>query len=140
MAKPIIVKRKRGSVNAAMVAHEVISRVEKGRKISVSAIMREKGYSPETAKAPSKVTLQAGYKAVIDPYVEKMQKTREKYVQELFSSKRKLSKSNSLVLSTVIKNLTHDIQLLTGGKTEDNGIGEYATALEDLRLAIMKKK
>lgn len=130
----------RRSTNAAKVAHTVLAEVEKGGKVNVSKAMRENGYASATAKNPKKVTKQPAYKDVIDPVVKMMQDARGKYLKELLGSKKKLSKANSMVMSTVIKNLTHDIQLLTGGKTEDVGIAQYQAELEALRQDIMAKR
>lgn len=56
--------------NQKQVFQRVARQVENGGKVSISKIMRESGYSPQTAKNPSKVTDSKGWKQLLAQYSE----------------------------------------------------------------------
>jgi len=90
---------------------------------------REKGYSEHTADTPKNITDTKSYKDIIKPVIDRYEKLRDRIIDEMNRKGRKLSKEKLIALTTALKNTTHDIQLLTGGKTENNGIGELAETL-----------
>jgi len=51
--------------NQKRVFANVLERVRKGQKVSISAEMRKVGYSKETSKKPSKITKSLGWKELL---------------------------------------------------------------------------
>lgn len=47
---------------------KLVENGRKGKKLSVSAVMREVGYSPQTAVVPAKLTQSKGFKEICDKY------------------------------------------------------------------------
>jgi predicted metalloprotease len=136
--KPII-KR---SENAAAVAKEVVEKVSKGEKVVMGKIMKKHGYSKHTSKQPDKVRETTSYKEIVDPVAAKMMDARVNILDELVRKGRirTYKKEKLIFLSTTLKNLTHDIQLLTGGQTENTGIDKYIAELNSLAAKITAKK
>lgn len=134
-----IIKR---SENAAAVAKEVVEKVRKGEKVVYGKIMKKHGYSHHTSKQPDKVRKTTSFKEVIDPVVAGMTKARNALITELTRKGRirTYKKEKLIFLSTTLKNLTHDIQLLTGGQTENTGIDKYIEELNNLAARITAKK
>lgn len=121
------------SLAAKKVAEEVLENLGKGKKPNLGKIALKKGYKQNTADNPKNITETKSYKEVIDPVVEGLKRFQAKIVAELNSKERlkRLPKEKLIMLSATLKNTTHDIQLLTGGKTENNGIAELAESLNN---------
>lgn len=66
-------------------------------------------------------------KELIEPVVTRWQDLRDRLTEEL--ENKDLSRENMRDITNTIDTLTKNIQLLTGGKTENNGIGELAETL-----------
>ena len=77
--------------------------------------LREAGYSESIALYPSKVFESVNVKPLLDPIVEKMKKERDAIIT-LMAKKRKTA--NYAVLSMAMRNMNHDIQVLSGRPTE----------------------
>ena len=120
------------SIMGKEVAKEVISKVRKGEKINMQEIQTKHGYSKKSAKS-MKAKETKGFKEVVDPVVAGMRKFQEALVAELTSPARiaKLPKEKLIFMSGALKNTTHDLQLLTGGKTESNGVEELAESINN---------
>lgn len=118
-----------GSLAAKKVGEKVVESLGRGKKPNLGKIAREVGYADNTADNPKNITETDSYKEVVNPVVEKYRKLQEKIIDEMNRQGRRLSKEKLISLTTALKNTTHDIQLLTGGKTENNGIGELAEQL-----------
>lgn len=119
------------SIPAKLVGEKVLESLGKKKKPNLGKIAREVGYADNTADNPLNITETKSYKDVVNPVIEQYQKLREKIISEMNRKGRKLSKEKLIALTTALKNTTHDIQLLTGGKTENNGMGELAEKLND---------
>ena len=119
------------SIPAQEVAKEVIATLGKSRKPVLRKIAVKKGYSQHTADTPSNITNTKSYQDVVNPILKKYESLRDKIMDEMNRKGRKLSKEKLISLTIALKNTTHDIQLLTGGKTENSGIGELAEKLND---------
>lgn len=116
-----------GSIDAKNVAKEVLETIGTDKKVSLRKIIKKNGYSQHTADNPLLVTETKSYKEVIDPIVERWRKERERIT--LAMEGKDLSKEQYKTLADSLDTITKNIQLLTGGKTENNGIGELAESL-----------
>lgn len=125
------------SIAAKTVGQKVLDSIGHGKKPNLGKIAREVGYADNTADNPLLITSTDSYKEVVNPVLEKYQQLRDKIIDEMNRKGRKLSKEKLISLTTALKNTTHDLQLLTGGKTENTGIGELA---EQLNSWINSKK
>src|SRR3990167_3592959 len=105
------------SIPAQEVAKEVIKTLGNSRRPVLRKIAREKGYSEHTADTPKNITDTKSYKDIIKPVIDRYEKLRDRIIDEMNRKGRKLSKEKLIALTTALKNTTHDIQLLTGGKT-----------------------
>ena len=119
------------SINAENVAKDVIEKVRNGQKVVKGEIIRKRGYAKSVSERPSKVTDTKSYQDVVNPVLEQYKTFLARLLNEVNRKGRKLSKEKLISLTTAIKNTTHDIQLLTGGKTENNGVGELADQLNE---------
>ena len=108
-----------GSIDAENVAKEVLETLGSGKKVILGEIMRENGYADNTANNPLNVTETKSYKEVINPVVKRWEKERERLTNELETRDLTKERYESIIKSLDI--LTKNIQLLTGGKTEDFG-------------------
>jgi len=116
-----------GSIDAKNVAKEVLEIIGTNKKVSLRKIIKKNGYAQNTADNPKLVTETQSYKDVIDPIVERWRKERERITKAM--EEKDLSKEQYKVLADSMDTITKNIQLLTGGKTENNGIGELADTL-----------
>jgi len=125
------------SANAKAVAEEVLATLGKGRKVSVSAIARQKGYAPSYAKTPKNITETKTYRAVVDPVLDRMRKHRERILKALES--KDLDRERFKDLTEALQKSTHDIQLLSGGATANIAarvhISEEKRVLVDIALS-----
>lgn len=108
------------SENAKQVARKVIEKVGKGKKVSVSKIAKETGYSNATAKNPQKITRTKSYQDEMEPVVNKMIKQREKILDQIAQVDLTDERFKDLVDS--VDKLTKNIQLLSGGETERSSV------------------
>lgn len=109
-----------GSINAKNVAKDVSETIRKGKKVILGDIIKKNGYSESTSESPQRVTETNSYKEEIKPIVSRWEQERDRLTSEL--EKRDLSKER---YETVIKSIdivTKNIQLLSGGKTENVGL------------------
>lgn len=103
------------SLAAERVAHEVLETIGKGKRANVYRIAIKNGYTPASASA-GVVQNTLTYKRIIEPVVGKMEKVRNKIVDSL--DRVDYDEIEPLARSVISKNLTHDIQLLSGKSTE----------------------
>lgn len=106
------------SNSARAVAHEVIERVRKGKKVSVRAIAIRRGYSPSSASS-NKVQNTKSYQEVIQPVIAQMERERQRAI-DLMPKASKKAKYRDLVDAT--DKLTKNIQLLHGRSTSNVAI------------------
>ena len=105
-----------GSVMAEAVARERIKQVERGGESSITKIAPKKGYSIRTAQS-GKIQKTESYKKVISPYTQRLQKHQAKVLKAMES--KDLDEEEYKVLADSLAKITHDVQLLTGGSTEN---------------------
>lgn len=108
------------SIAAKEVAKEVIQNVRKGVRPVLGKIIPKHGYAPSIATHPKKVTGTKSYQEEIAPVVDGLVKERDRAIQAM--STKDLDEVAYDKLSKVIDELTKNIQLLTGGRTETFGI------------------
>lgn len=106
------------SENAKAVANEVLGNIGKGQKISIAKIARGKGYSRATANNPKLITETKSYQDIVNPFLDKMSKERDRIIVAM--SRKKLSKEQYRNLVDGLDKLTKNIQLLGGKPTENN--------------------
>lgn len=82
----------------------------------VSKAMKDTGYSENTAKTPQKLTNSKGYKEEAKPFLDKLEKERDRIIKAM--SEMNLSEEEYKDLGTVLDKVTGKIQLLSGGVTE----------------------
>ena len=116
------VKQYRPSMNARAVARTVIAKLEKGEKVKLAPILRAHGYSASMADRPKNVTEQEGYKEEIESYAKRLEAHRDKII--LAMERKDLNEEQYRTLADAQSKVTHDVQLLTGGKTENVGVQE----------------
>lgn len=104
------------SENARAVAEEIIATLGKGGKVSVSAIARRKGYSKSVAKNPKQITETKSFQAVIKPVLERMEEERDRALALL---EQRIGKASYRDAVDAVDKLTKNIQLLSGGVTEN---------------------
>lgn len=107
-----------GSIAARQVAKEVVEKVRKGEKINLGKIQRAHGYSKKSAIS-MKATATKSYKEVINPVVKAMMVERDRAIEAMAI---KLPKAKYRDVVDAADKLTKNIQLLTGGKTDNSGI------------------
>ena len=117
------------SIDARNVAIEVVKNLGKARKIKLGEIMLKNGYSERTSLTPQNVTNTDSYKEIVSPFVEKMIRERDRMIDEM--ENKDLTKVQYDKLANTLDTFTKNIQLLTGGRTENNGIGELADTLNN---------
>ena len=115
------------SLDAQNVAKEVLETVGKGKKVVLGKIIKKNGYAQNTADSPKQVTNTKSFQNVINPIVQRWEKERERITLAL--ENKDLDKEQYRTLVDALDTITKNVQLLTGGKTENNGIGELAETL-----------
>lgn len=118
------------SIAAEKVAQEVLKSLGNSRKPVLRKIAREAGYSEHTADSPKNITETKSYQRVITPIAREMEKVRTKALKEL--QRKDLTEVEYIDLASTVNKMTHDIQILTGGATENIAVKPLAT-LEELR-------
>lgn len=101
---------------AKNVADEVIKLVRDKKPVNLQVIQKKYGYTDSSAKQMQATKAQI-YKDTVNPVVNSMQSLRDKILIDL--NNRNLSKEKMYDTVTLLKNLNHDIQLLSGKSTEN---------------------
>lgn len=108
------------SENAKKVAHEVLETVRKGKRVNKGDIIERNGYSKTTATVPSQVTNTKSYQSVINPFLKKLEKERDRILMEI--SIKDLDKERHSDLVRSLDTITKNVQLLSGKETERAGV------------------
>lgn len=103
------------SMAAKAVAKEVLETLGKGKKPSVTKIAVKNGYTAATAKS-GVIQKTKSYRSVIDPFLLKLIRLREKTVVQ---AGKRLSKANYKDSVYGMDKLTQNIQLLSGKSTSN---------------------
>ena len=140
------------SVNARAVARRVIEKIQKGEKVLLAPLIRAQGYAETVAKSPHMVTKTHAYQDEINTYTQRLEKERTRVLRAM--EKKDLDDEQYRTLVDAETKLTHDVQLLTGGKTENVQVTEDHNvlvailaevraaplpALEDTRSFVLRK-
>lgn len=104
---------------AKAVAREVLVSVGKGKRPNIKKIAISKGYSPKTAGAGRVQTTQS-YKKELAPLITRLEEERDAIVEAL---KKKRGKAKYRDLIDGLDKVTKNLQLLTGGATQNIAIG-----------------
>lgn len=115
------------SINAEQVAYEVSETIRKDKPVNLGKII-SKRYSKSTSLKPKLVTTTKSYQRIIEPVVTKWVKERDRLTVEMMS--RDLTKLQYKDAVDALDKLTKNIQLLSGGSTENIAIKPLATLQE----------
>lgn len=81
----------------------------------ISKAMRDVGYSKNTAKVPSKLTNSDGFKEEVKPFLEQLEKHRQKVIKRMEET---INDAQYQHLNSALDTTTKLIQLLSGKPTE----------------------
>lgn len=104
------------SEDAKNVAKEVLEKLGKGKKVILGEIMKKNGYAQNTADNPLNVTETKSFQGVVAPVVERWKRERDRIMQAM--ENKDLNKERYKTLVNSVDTLTKNIQLLSGGDTE----------------------
>ncbi len=77
--------------------------------------LRKAGFSKSVVKSPGKVFDRPAVKNLIDPVIKALEKERDEIIKGMG---KKRSSANYATLSMALRNVNHDLQLLSGKATE----------------------
>ena len=117
------------SEDAKNVAKQVLETIGSGEKIILGEILRNNGYSDNTADNPLLVTSTKSYQDVINPVIVKMEKERDRLLLAL--ANKDLSEEKYQTMIDGLDKLTKNIQLLNGGSTERSSVIVFDSAFKD---------
>lgn len=118
------------------VAKEVVDTVSQGKPVVMSKILLRHGYSVAMSKSPKTLTKGKQYQEAIQTYTARLEKHR---ANVLFAMEKKnLEEEQYRTLADAQSKLTHDVQLLTGGKTENVQLTEDRNMLVAILADIRK--
>jgi hypothetical protein len=117
------------SEDAKNVAKEVLETIGSGEKVILGEILRNNGYSDNTADNPLLVTSTKSYQDVINPVIVKMEKERDRLLLAL--ANKDLSEEKYQTMIDGLDKLTKNIQLLNGGSTERSSVIVFDSAFKD---------
>lgn len=106
-----------GSIAAQQVGLKVLDSIRRGKRPNLGKILKENGYAETTSTVPSQVTKTKSYQKIVLPYAQRLQKHQEKILKAM--EEKDLSVEDYKVLADSLTKVTHDVQLLTGGSTEN---------------------
>lgn len=117
---------KKPRVKASIRAKTAIANMlaKGGKNKSVAKAMRAAGFSFNYSRNPHKFLATKSIQNEVSNVVERLTELRERAIIVL--SNRDLSKDKSRDVIAMVKDFTHDIQLLSGNKTEDYGLEELS--------------
>ena len=119
-----------GSIDAQNVAKEVLETLGKDKKVVLGKIIKKNGYKQNTADNPMNVTNTKSYQGVIQPVIKRWEEIRLKLTREL--ERKDLTKESMRDITDTLDKINKNIQLLSGGATENINIKPLAT-LEELK-------
>lgn len=109
-----------GSINAQRAALKVSETIRKGERVRIGKILRDTGYSDETANSPTLVTRTKSYRTALaleqKPLIEGLQREINEIKAAMGRKNKDEEEYRTLVGSLDI--LTKNYQLLSGGATE----------------------
>ena len=105
-----------GSIAAEEVAREVLGNLGKPVRPNITQIAIRKGLKPKYANS-GQVQKTKAYRAIIDPYANRLKRHQEKILKAMEA--KDLSEEDYKTLTDSLAKVTHDVQILTGGSTEN---------------------
>jgi hypothetical protein len=135
------IKRKRKNRlfdRSRLVARDVIAKLEKGEKVTMREVIRANGYSQNTANNPKNVIERPAYQEEMNNYTQRLERERTRVIAAM--EKKDLNTEQYRTLTEATTKFTHDIQLLTGGKTENVGVDKDRETLKAIVAAIQIEK
>ena len=108
------------SEKAKLAGKKVVESLGKGKAPVLGKVLREVGYSDNTADNPKAVTSTQSYQDQVNPFIQKLEKERDRIVSEM--SIRDLDDVQYQHLTSAVDTLTKNIQLLGGKETERAGV------------------
>lgn len=108
------------SEKAKLAGKKVIETLGTGKAPILGKVLREVGYSDNTADNPKAVTSTKSYQDEVSPFIQKLEKERDRIVLEM--SIKDLDKVQYHHLTSAVDTLTKNIQLLSGKETEKTGV------------------
>ena len=103
------------SENAKNAAKKVLETIGKGKKVNKGKILREVGYSKNTADNPILVESTKSYQKVMKPLLERLEEERDAIIKRLKVTRNKAKYRD---LMDGLDKITKNHQLLSGGNTE----------------------
>lgn len=119
------------SINAEQVAMEVSENIRKDKPVNLGKIIAKR-YAKSTSLKPKLVTSTKSYQRVIEPVVKDWIRERNRLTKALME--KDLTKLQYRDGMDAIDKFTKNIQLLSGGATENIAVKPLAT-LDDLKGA-----
>jgi phage terminase small subunit len=95
---------------------------------SKASAMIKAGYSPRTARDPSKLFDSPVMKPVIDKLAQQLEDERQEVLDRMKATR---SRAKYRDLTYALDIVTKNYQLVTGGRTENGGIEELATSINN---------
>ncbi len=127
-------KVKMRDLNAKRAATEVLNQMSRGEKANTKKAMRAVGF---TNDAPS-VSGNPNFQRIIKEYTSLLEYHRAEVLNAMMG--KNLDDEQYRTLTDAQTKLTHDIQLLTGGKTENIGLDKDRETLKAIVAAIQIDK
>ena len=109
-----------GSIKARLAGEKIVESLGNKKPVTLGQVLREVGYADNTADTPKNVTETKSYKEVTEPFIQKLEKERDRIVLEM--SVRDLDEVQYQHLTSAVDTLTKNIQLLGGRETEKMGV------------------
>lgn len=120
------------SPSAEAVAHEVLATIRSGKIPNKQKIQMKHGYSSASARA-MKATRTASYKRVMEPVVQQLEEARQRAIERLAET---IGEASYRDLVVGIDRFTKNIQLLSGGATENVAVGVKSLSDAELQRLI----
>lgn len=111
---------KKRSITARQAARDVQATILKGEPVVMKKIMERRGYAKATIKNPKNVTESASYKEEMYDFVKELTKQRDRALKAL--ANKDLSLEEVKTLTNAVDTLNKNVQLASGGNTENIGI------------------
>ncbi len=127
------------SLNAELVAKDVLERVKMGKRINKYEIAKNRGYSDGMAlKVKEKIEIQPAYQAVMMPVLKRMESIRDKALKALDG--KDMNSEDARVLKELAESMTKQLQLLTGKATENVATTINIVRYDDTPLEIVNAR
>ena len=108
------------SEKAKLAGKKVTEMLGKGKAPVLGKVLREVGYSESTSETPQSVTNTKSYQDEVNPFLEKLEKERNRILNEI--SVKDLSEEKHTDLVRSLDTVTKNVQLLSGKETERAGV------------------